>query len=209
MKREKVLEAYSEYISEFNERPKSIAAFAKNIQLEESDIYEHYASFSIMEAQIMNHFVENAISLTRESLNELNHAIAKESLLTFYYSLSEVLTANRSLVLFLMRAEKTHSMNLKKLKVAKSSFLQFFNDLNYDIVALSFIPDSAIKAKTKETAVWGQFCSILFYWLKDESPNFEKTDVFIEKSLKLTFDIAESNVAESFIDFGKFLFKKT
>jgi hypothetical protein len=47
------------------------------------------------------------------------------------------------------------------------------------------------------------------YWLKDTSPDFEKTDLFIEKSLKLSFDIVDSSVAESFIDFGKFMFSKS
>ena len=66
-----------------------------------------------------------------------------------------------------------------------------------------------MKDKALETAAWMQFCSILLYWLKDTSPDFEKTDVFIEKSLKLSFDLAESNVMESVVDLGKFMFGKS
>ena len=45
--------------------------------------------------------------------------------------------------------------------------------------------------------------------MKDESANFEKTDIFIEKSLKLSFDLTESNVVKSIFELGKFLIGKS
>lgn len=209
MTREKVVEAYSEYINEFGERPKSIAIFAKNLNLEEVQVYEYFTSFCAMDSYIIDHFVKNAINLTKKNFEVSENNVAKESLLTFYYSFMEVLTANRSLILFIMASGKIQSLNSKVFKAAKGSFLEFFNTLNFDISAVSFIPDSNIKTKTKETILWGQFQTIVMYWLKDESPHFEKTDQFIEKNLKLSFDIADSNIVESLVDFGKFLFNKT
>ena len=100
------------------------------------------------------------------------------------------------------------SLKTKVLNQSRSSFLEFLNELNIDFSAFSFIPNSDIKDKTSDVLAWIQFESILWYWVKDESVNFERTDVFIEKSLKLSFEIIESNIPESLVDFGKFIFKK-
>jgi hypothetical protein len=44
--------------------------------------------------------------------------------------------------------------------------------------------------------------------LKDTSPNFEKTDLFIEKSVKASFEILEALPVQSVLDLGKFLWKE-
>ena len=58
----------------------------------------------------------------------------------------------------------------------------------------------------KETA-WLQLSLTMKYWLKDTSPSFEKTDVFIEKSVNTSFDILNTKPIKSIIDLGKFLYK--
>ena len=209
MTAKQIQEAYSNYLNAHGMRPKIFALFAKEIGIEESLIYEYYTSFSSLEADILNHFVLNAINLTKENKKDSENMAAKESLLTFYYSLIEVLTLNRSLVMLIIPVGKNLMAKTNELKVAKKTFLDFFNDLDFNISALSFVPESTIKSKAKEAAAWGQFCTIMSYWIKDDSKKFEKTDVFIEKNLKLSFDIAESNVVESIVDLGKFLFKKS
>ena len=44
--------------------------------------------------------------------------------------------------------------------------------------------------------------------MDDTSPSFEKTDVFIEKSVNTTFDLLDVAPLKSLIDFGKFIFKE-
>jgi hypothetical protein len=44
--------------------------------------------------------------------------------------------------------------------------------------------------------------------LEDESPAFEKTDIYIEKSVKATFELMNIAPIDSIIDFGKFIFKE-
>jgi hypothetical protein len=48
----------------------------------------------------------------------------------------------------------------------------------------------------------------LKFWLDDTSASFEKTDIFIEKSIKVSFDVIDTTPLKSIIDFGKFLFKE-
>ena len=49
---------------------------------------------------------------------------------------------------------------------------------------------------------------LLKFWIEDASPDFEKTDVAIEKSVRTVFDLFDSTQFESVIDFGKFLWKE-
>jgi hypothetical protein len=48
----------------------------------------------------------------------------------------------------------------------------------------------------------------LKFWLDDSSPSFEKTDIYIEKSVKVTFELMNIAPIDSLIDFGKFIFKE-
>lgn len=50
-----------------------------------------------------------------------------------------------------------------------------------------------------------QFLFLLKFWIDDQSPAFEKTDVAIEKSVTVIFDVFETTPLDSILDFGKFL----
>ena len=55
---------------------------------------------------------------------------------------------------------------------------------------------------------WGQFLMTLKFWMEDKSPSFEKTDIFIEKSVHASFDMLDVTPFKNIIDFGKFLWKE-
>ena len=57
-------------------------------------------------------------------------------------------------------------------------------------------------------ATWLQTLFLLKFWLDDNSPNFEKTDIAIEKSVNTVFDVFDNTPLERVLDFGKFLFKE-
>ena len=50
---------------------------------------------------------------------------------------------------------------------------------------------------------------ILKFWSNDESPNFEKTDAAIEKSVTLAFDLIGKGILDNALDFGKFLYQNS
>ena len=57
-------------------------------------------------------------------------------------------------------------------------------------------------------ASWIQLLLTLKFWLDDSSPSFEKTDIYIEKSVKASFELMNIAPIDSLIDFGKFIFKE-
>ena len=208
MEKQEIIKAYSNYVLDKNRRPESMYIFAKELNIEEAEIYEQFTGFSQIEEEIINHFIQNSIDLTLNNSKD-EETGSKEKLLTFYFTLVEVFKMNRSLVNFILPIERGELIRFKPMKRSKKTFLSFLNSLKIEAPALSFIPNMEFKDKAIATGAWIQFCSIVFYWLKDSSSNFEKTDIFIEKSLRLSFDLKESSVMESFIDFGKFMFNKS
>lgn len=59
----------------------------------------------------------------------------------------------------------------------------------------------------KESA-WFQLLITLKFWMDDTSASFEKTDIFIEKSINTSFDLMNTTPLKSLVDFGKFLYKE-
>ncbi|XOV66429.1 MAG: TetR/AcrR family transcriptional regulator [Fluviicola sp.] len=206
MEKEQILSAYSDFLLEHQEQPKSMHHFAKHLELSEQDIYSHFASFEAMERSILAHFVENARDLTMEQAkNDDAFQEQRTQMVTFYLTFVEVLKANRSLVQLLLPKGKDQLRAWKNLKSAKRVFLAYVQMLDIKIEALSFIPSDKVKEKTLEVAAWSQFHTILAFWMNDDSADFERTDIFIEKSLKLSFEISDSTILQSFVDLGKFV----
>jgi hypothetical protein len=56
--------------------------------------------------------------------------------------------------------------------------------------------------------VWVQYLFLLKFWMDDNSPGFESTDIAIEKSVNTVFDLFDSTPLERVVDFGKFLWKE-
>lgn len=208
MEKDEILKAYSNFVLGKNRRPESVYSFTKSVEIEENEFYNHFSVFEELEQEILNSFVQNAVDLTNKEQKKDSEG-PKESLLTFYFTLTEVLKANRSLVKFILPLEKGELMRFRSLKLGKRTFLKFVDSLQVDAMALSFIPNEKFRDKAIASGAWLQFCSIVLYWLKDDSKGFEKTDLFIEKSLRLSFDLTESRAVESFIDLGKFMFGKS
>ena len=82
--------------------------------------------------------------------------------------------------------------------------------VNLDIETLDIKEErlERIQIKALQESAWIQLMMTLKFWLDDSSAGFEKTDIFIEKSVNTSFDILNIAPLKSVIDFGKFLFKE-
>ena len=65
-----------------------------------------------------------------------------------------------------------------------------------------------IKDNVVHETYWIQLMLTLKFWIDDSSKSFEKTDIFIEKSINASFDLINISPLKSFVDFGKFLIKE-
>ena len=133
----------------------------------------------------------------------------KERLLNLYFIFFENLTMNRSLVLMILG--KKNLSTLQKLHELKSEHQKFIKTLDFnDLEILEKAKDSIknFNEKSREEALWLHFLSSVEFWQKDESPSFEKTDLFIEKTIDTGFEFLNNEPLKKIIDLGKFLWKE-
>lgn len=201
-----LLTKYMEFVLEHEQMPKSVFRFCKAHKIKEEDFYSHFGSFEALQKQIWVTFHHHTQDLMNKQLEAA--ASPKEKLLTYYFTLFEILTANRSYCLFVLRDDIKLTSKMNELVGLRKSIKGFANELieegNSEKVYKIFQHQPNIFSE----AVWVQFLFLLRFWLKDTSPAFEKTDVAIEKSVQTAFDLFETKPLESLVDFGKFLWKE-
>lgn len=198
---------FMDYVLEHNENPKSVYAFAKINNFEEAKFYEYFGSFEAVEKFVFKAFFNNTLSVLVKSDDYLAFD-ARNKLLSFYFTLFEILTANRSYVVYALNNHKNNFQGLMQLSEFKLSFNQFINSLEIETIDVKQEQIEKIQKKAIQESAWAQFLLTLKFWLDDNSPSFEKTDIFIEKSVNTSFDILNIAPLKSVIDFGKFIFKE-
>ena len=205
---EKVLSDYGNYLLTHGERPKNIFVFAKENHFDEKEFYQFFSSFEHLEKEILKHFFQKSLELSLE-IEGYEDMSTKERLLNLYFIFFENLTMNRSLVLMIL--EKKNLSTLQKLHELKSEHQKFIKTLDFnDLEILEKAKDSIknFNEKSREEALWLHFLSIIEFWQKDESPSFEKTDLFIEKTIDTGFEFLNNEPLKKIIDLGKFLWKE-
>ena len=98
--------------------------------------------------------------------------------------------------------------SLKSLRVLKGQFSNYISLLDIETIDLKQEQLVKIQKRGLKESAWFQFLVTLKFWIDDDSPAFEKTDLFIEKSVKASFDLIDSTPLKSLIDLGKFIFKE-
>lgn len=203
----RITELFMHYCLENSKKPESVYLFAKHIGIEEKEFYNYFASIEALEKSVFVNFHQHTIRLI-EQAEELKLAGFRDRLLAYYYTFFEMLTVNRSYVNLALKGEKNRLDGLLKLKELRSHFKQFIQEASVGYLKTKSERIHKVQQEALEEGAWIQLMVTLKFWLDDESLGFEKTDLFIEKSIRATFDIIDTTPLESVIDFGKFLIKE-
>ena len=206
--KEKLLSLYGDYILSNGEKPKNIYLFAKENDFEEENFYQYFSGFEQIEKEILNHFFTKSLELCEQTEN-WNEMTSKEKLLNLHFTLFENLTMNRSLVLMILGETKRKEWII--LQELRKNFLEFTKQLTFENLEILEKAKESIKnfnEKTREEALWLHFISIIEFWKKDQSPSFEKTDLYIEKTIDTGFEFINNKPFKKVIDLGKFLWKE-
>ncbi len=207
LSKESIISDYSKMILENGKKPTSIYQFCQNIKVEETQFYKFFSNFEQIEEAVFTSFFENTSKLLSES-EEFNTYDSRTQLLSFYFTYFEQMTANRSLVMQLLNEDKNKLKNLKKLSGLKILFKGFIDSLEIEPLKIPQETIEKIQQKSISELAWIQFLMTLKFWIDDTSPSFEKTDIFIEKSVHASFDLIDMTPLKNIIDFGKFLWKE-
>ncbi|WP_147678442.1 TetR family transcriptional regulator C-terminal domain-containing protein [Algibacter pacificus] len=208
MTAEKIIDLYMSTLLLENEIPKTVYAFAHANNFEESEFYKYFGSFEVLEKQIFSLFCENTIAMLMENEDYATYTPINK-LLSFYYTFFEMLNANRSFVYLKLAQNKNKLDALKLLSKLRVTFLKYIEAEIYEqTIDLKNKTLNSISKKGVNETAWAQLLFTMQFWIEDTSPNFEKTDIFIEKSVQASFDLKNIKPLESVLDFAKFLWKE-
>ena len=202
-----IISFYMDYVLEHGEQPKSVYIFAKINNFDESKFYEYFGSFEAIEKHVFRALFDNTLKVLVES-EDYQKFDARNKLLSFYFTFFENLTANRSYVLFALNQHKNTLKNLSVLSELKKGFMSYINSLDIETLDVKEERIEKFQHRAIQESAWIQLMLTMKFWMDDTSASFEKTDIFIEKSVNTSFDVLNIAPLKSVIDLGKFLFKE-
>ncbi len=205
--KEKIISAYMEWVLSKEKAPLSIFKFSKENNFTEAEFYENFGSFDGLQMEIWNSFYTKTIILANKDENYSTYS-NQEKMLTFFYTFFEMLTLNRSYILFSLKEHRNMMKNLSQLSGLRKNVKHFAAELireNNEDKQLKILKQSVV---VFSEGAWIQTLFLLKYWMDDNSAGFENTDIAIEKSVRAIFDIFDTKPLESVLDFGKFLWKE-
>ncbi|WP_296686844.1 TetR family transcriptional regulator C-terminal domain-containing protein [Flavobacterium sp.] len=205
--KDKIVSMFMQDTLENNEKPKSVYHFAKANGLTEAEFYNFFGGLEGVEKEIFNLFLEKTLALLEKD-KDYEYYDMKSKMLSFYFTFFEILTANRSYVVLSLKENKNPLQGLMQLSGLRNGFKDFVSGIISDEYRLKQEKFQQIQEKALQESAWFQLLMTLKFWLDDSSASFEKTDLFIEKSVKASFELMNTAPLESLIDFGKFLFKE-
>ncbi len=205
--REQLIALYMDYVLENGTTPNTIYKFAKDHDFKEEEFYNFFGSFEALQKGVWERFFEHTVDVMQKS-PEYSGFSSREKLLTFFYTFFEILSANRSYVLFSLKQDKGTFKKLEQL----SGLRKRVKEYALKIVKENKAEEQGRTIKTPGAAfteaTWLQLLFLLKFWMDDSSLKFEKTDVAIEKSVNTLFELFDTTTLERVLDFGKFIWKE-
>ena len=203
-----IVKWYMETVLEHETMPKSVFKFCKEKGIEEEEFYSFFGSFQGLREAIWERFFANTLQVMQKnkSFGDMSN---EDKMLTFFFTLFEALTLNRSYVLFTLQEHQNSMENLSQLKGLRKNIKTFASELIEERNETKNLKVLRYSPQLFSEGAWVQFLFLLKFWMNDSSPNFEKTDIAIEKSVTTIFQVLETTPLEKVLDFGKFLYKES
>ncbi|TYP72951.1 TetR family transcriptional regulator C-terminal domain-containing protein [Aquimarina intermedia] len=202
-----IITMYMEYVLEHEMYPKSIYKFCKANKITETDFYAHFGNIDGLKKEIWIILFDKTMEVAHAN-EAYDQFTSREKMLTFFYSFFEMLTLNRSYILFALSEHDRALKNMEQLKGLRKQIKSFASEL-----IAEDNEDKQFKITKNPTSLfsegaWIQFLFLLKFWMDDASAGFEKTDVAIEKSVNTIFDVFDNTPLTNILDLGKFLWKE-
>ena len=205
--KEDIVSIYMEEVLEKGQKPKSVYHFVKENNFTEAEFYAFFGTLEGLEKEIFRLFFANTIDLLNKNSEYLEYDM-KNKMLSFYFTFFEILTANRSYVLQSLKFDRNPLKNLVQLTTLRNSFKEYVSEILTDDYRLEQEKLQKFQEKGIQESAWLQLMLTIKFWVDDESAAFEKTDIFIEKSVNASFELMNVTPLNHLIDLGKFLFKE-
>ena len=205
---ERLAKAYRDHVLTEGKRPATVFKFCKDLGITENEFYEQFGSFDGLEKSIWQGYLKQTIKRLQSDKNFAGFS-CREQILAFYYTLTDTLKEDRSFVLNQWKEWKNPAALPGFLRTFRKDFDQWIKSVlaqgkqSGEIATRPYLDDRY------DHLFWLHLMFTIQFWSQDDSPGFEKTDVAIEKSVNLAFDLVGKGVLDNALDFGKFLYQNS
>jgi hypothetical protein len=178
---EQIMSALVASCGQSGQRPLSLAAFAREVQLPLADIRCIFPGLLQLDQAIFRWFWDETVRLIQADDNYTHYSVP-ERLLTFYYTLFALLTANQTYVQL--------SLTLPGLP-RLTQFQQIFEQKLATVIGLGDATATLSGLRTRLTTrvIWLQFLTLLAFWLQDRSEDHARSDALVETSVAALFEL--------------------
>lgn len=204
--RAEMIDHYMNSVLEHERAPVSVFKFCKELKISEQDFYQEFGSLESLKKSIWTAFFEQTLEVMQKSEEYAEYG-SKEKLLALYFTLFEILTLNRSYILQTTEQPNMIGNNLPDLQDFRVHFKKYLSQLEIP-KQVEQEKINKVSSKAVEELGWGQFLLVLKFWMTDDSPGFEKTDILIEKTINSAFELVDIRPVKGVIDLAKFLIKE-
>ncbi|NNC49830.1 MAG: TetR/AcrR family transcriptional regulator [Flaviramulus sp.] len=202
-----IITFYMDYVVEHECKPDSVEDFAELHQFDDVIFYNHFASFKELEKTIYNVLFENSLVVLKQTPEYLSFS-NKDKLLSLYYTFFENLALNQDYIKLSLKGFENQLKALSVFSMLRNSFIGYIDELNLETFNLNVDSIENIQKRTIKESAWIQLLFTIKFWLDDNSEAFEKTDIFIEKSINTSMELLDTKSLHNIIDFAKFLYKE-
>lgn len=203
-----IISKYSDYCLMNGKKPDSVYKFAKENGFDEAHFYQYFTSFTMLEHHYFLEMFIHTLEILEKSPAYSSYS-GTEKISAFYFTFFELATANRSFIIFMLEEGGHKLRNLVKLKELRKAFVSYAEaNLEKPIDVKEHARAEKAQGVALREGAWLQLLSIFKFWMQDTSPGFEKTDIFIEKSVKASADLVYNSPLQSLFDLGKFIWKE-
>jgi len=206
--RDRILTAYTEHVLEHGEPPVSVWKFAKALEIPEREFFEQFASFPAVEGEVWKARLDATVAAVTGS-PEWEGFNARQRMLTFLFGFFADALDHRSFFLARFPCPGARTGKATSLDALKRSFQAFAGDVLQRGAETGEIPGRGPLRQAYPLALTQHFLSTIDFWLRDQSPRFERTDEFIEKSTALAFDLLGRSAFDSGADLVRFFTRRT
>lgn len=198
------MKSYKESVLSTGKRPVSVFSFCLDSGIKEEEFYTHFGSFQGVERAIWKGIMSNTISrLTRDKA--FGGFSAREKILALYFTLLEELTRERSYVVYQLDAASKLDIVPPFMRDFKESYEGFVGTIVSEGQEVGEIARRPYLDNRYPQLFWMHLVLLLQFWKNDDSPSFEKTDAYVEKSVRLAFDLIGKGALDSAVDFARFV----
>lgn len=195
------------YVKKYGKTPATVHYFCMEMELDTDEFYQHFSSLKTLENEIWeDYFAQTYEMMTAQEVYE--EYSARERLLSFYYTLFEVLRKERSYTGWKLEQMSAWNGCMAELAAFEKHFLNFVEGIlaegmeTGEVESRMFLSDRYAKMHKH------QLRYLLRFWANDTSAEYQSSDEAVEKSVNLGFDLMGKNVFDSAFDFVKFSFQK-